>query len=67
MAALSVRIAEGGEIRLTVSIGLAAHRAGDTLAQTLARADRWLYEAKAQGRNRLQADAPTEAPAARLA
>lgn len=67
VAALRVRIAEGGEIRLTVSIGLAAHRAGDTLAQTLARADRWLYEAKAQGRNRLQADAPTEAPAARLA
>ena len=67
VAGLKVTITEGCDIRLTVSIGLAAHRPGDTLAQTLARADQWLYEAKAQGRNQLQADPPTEAPAARLA
>ncbi len=39
--------------RVTVSIGVAEHRAGETVEQTLERADRALYEAKAQGRDRV--------------
>jgi len=39
-------------IKLTVSIGLAEHIAGQSVAEALARADAALYEAKAQGRNR---------------
>ncbi|KRG38388.1 diguanylate cyclase [Stenotrophomonas pictorum JCM 9942] len=38
---------------LSVSIGLAAHRAGETPADTLRRADAALYQAKAQGRDRV--------------
>jgi diguanylate cyclase len=33
------------------SAGVAQHRAGEAVEQTLARADRALYEAKARGRN----------------
>jgi len=40
-------------IPLTVSIGVAAHREGDTAEQTLARADAALYRAKREGRNRV--------------
>jgi diguanylate cyclase len=39
-------------IRITVSAGLTEHIAGESVTQTLERADRALYEAKAQGRNR---------------
>jgi diguanylate cyclase (GGDEF)-like protein len=39
-------------IKVTVSIGLAEHIAGQSVAEALARADAALYEAKAQGRNR---------------
>jgi diguanylate cyclase len=35
-----------------VSVGLTEHIAGESVTQTLERADRALYEAKAQGRNR---------------
>jgi diguanylate cyclase len=38
---------------ITVSIGLAAFRSGETAAQLLGRADRALYASKAQGRNRV--------------
>ena len=38
---------------VTASIGAAAARVGDTPETILARADRGLYEAKRQGRNRL--------------
>jgi len=37
--------------RITVSLGMAEHRNGDTLEQTLKRADAALYEAKRSGRN----------------
>jgi len=43
---------EGTEIPLTVSIGVAACRAGDTAETLLARADAALYAAKEAGRNR---------------
>jgi diguanylate cyclase (GGDEF)-like protein len=39
---------------ITVSIGLTEYREGETLAQLLERADLLLYEAKAQGRNRVE-------------
>lgn len=41
---------------VTASIGAAAARVGDTSEMILARADRGLYEAKRQGRNRLVED-----------
>ncbi|QHB70766.1 diguanylate cyclase [Stenotrophomonas rhizophila] len=40
-------------IPLTISIGVAAHRHGDAVEQTLARADAALYRAKHEGRNRV--------------
>ncbi len=39
---------------VTVSIGVAAHAPGDTVEQTLARADAALYRAKGNGRNRVE-------------
>ena len=53
VAALSVPLGER-RIGVTVSIGLTAHRPGESLAQLLERADLMLYEAKAQGRNRVE-------------
>jgi diguanylate cyclase (GGDEF)-like protein len=40
-------------LRITLSAGLAEHHAGETVAQTLARAEAALQEALGQGRNRL--------------
>ena len=42
-----------GTVVVTLSAGLAEHHAGETVAQTLARADRALYEAKQLGRDRV--------------
>jgi diguanylate cyclase (GGDEF)-like protein len=54
----ALRIDSGGEtITVTTSIGLTGHRRGDTLAQTLKRADQLLYQAKHEGRNRVNSDA----------
>jgi diguanylate cyclase (GGDEF)-like protein len=52
-AARAVPWAGGEPIRFTVSIGLAPHRAGESIEETLERADRALYAAKEQGRNRV--------------
>lgn len=40
-------------IRLTFSAGVVEHKNGETLAQLAERADKLLYEAKAQGKNRV--------------
>ncbi|WP_156170604.1 GGDEF domain-containing protein [Luteimonas sp. FCS-9] len=46
---------EGQRVALTVSIGIASRRAGErTAAETLARADKALYSAKREGRNRVR-------------
>lgn len=52
VAALVLR-ASGRDLRITLSIGLTEHIAGESVPQALDRADRALYEAKAQGRNRV--------------
>ena len=44
---------EGDLPQVTVSLGLAQFRHGDTVEQLLARADVALYEAKGEGRNRV--------------
>lgn len=50
----ALRILHGSEaVGITLSAGLAEHLAGETVAQTLARADRALQEARAQGGGQL--------------
>jgi diguanylate cyclase (GGDEF)-like protein len=41
------------QLNLTVSIGIAEFRAGESIGQTVARADEALYSAKSNGRNRI--------------
>ncbi|MEM6985873.1 MAG: GGDEF domain-containing protein [Pseudomonadota bacterium] len=43
---------ETGHLSVTVSCGIAAYMRGDSLPSIMVRADRALYDAKAQGRNR---------------
>jgi len=43
--------------RITVSIGVAEHRPGDSAERTVERADQALYRAKQSGRNRVETDA----------
>jgi diguanylate cyclase len=50
----ALRIVHGAEVLgVTLSGGLAEHHAGETVEQTLARAEQALREAKAQGRDRI--------------
>jgi diguanylate cyclase (GGDEF)-like protein len=46
---------DGQPIAVTVSVGVAAYHAGETLSQWLSRADGALYEAKHGGRNKVVA------------
>jgi len=48
-----------GEVPVTVSIGVSAAEADGTQSSLLARADKWLYTAKDQGRNRVCTDPET--------
>ena len=50
----AMRVTGGGaELAIQVSAGLTEHRAGESVADALERADKALYEAKAQGRDRV--------------
>ena len=50
----ALRILHGdAAVGVTLSAGLAEHHAGETVTQTLARAERALHDAKAQGRDRV--------------
>jgi diguanylate cyclase (GGDEF)-like protein len=50
----ALRIVNGSTaVGVTLSGGLAEHHAGESVAQTLERAERALHEAKAQGRDRV--------------
>lgn len=42
------------DIRITISLGVAQHRRDEELASLIHRADSALYEAKRQGRDRVQ-------------
>jgi diguanylate cyclase (GGDEF)-like protein len=50
------------ELKVTVSIGLAQFRAGESIAQTMARADEALVQATSNGRNRVFADGQAPGP-----
>jgi diguanylate cyclase len=53
--------------RVTISIGVAAWRKGDTMASLLERADSCLYAAKHAGRNRVVSETAVEKPEPRVA
>ncbi|KAF1854866.1 hypothetical protein Lal_00002517 [Lupinus albus] len=52
--ALRVDLAGGDVLRLTLSLGIAGKRPGETLESLLGRADAALYAAKQAGRNRVE-------------
>jgi diguanylate cyclase (GGDEF)-like protein len=47
-------------VEITISIGIALHRESDTSEQLLASADKALYAAKNNGRNRVEAERPEQ-------
>jgi diguanylate cyclase len=53
--------------RVTISLGVAAWRKGDTMASLLERADACLYAAKRAGRNRVVGEAAIEKPEQQVA
>ncbi len=55
-AELKIIMPEGGSARLTVSVGLASWNDDESIGELLDRADRALYRAKAEGRNRVVMD-----------
>lgn len=52
-----------GNLRVTVSAGLAVHRYGEAVEETLRRADDALYRAKKDGRNQVTEEKPLRKPA----
>jgi len=58
--ALSLSAPNGKPIPVTVSIGVTAYGAGDSEEAFIDRADRAMYRAKNDGRNRVEAAAPAE-------
>ena len=46
---------KAGDVAMTFSAGVAQHQPNETVAQTLGRADKALYQAKGNGRNQTQA------------
>lgn len=56
VAGIDLRLEDGQDIRLSVSIGLARFTDGTTPQQVLREADKRLYEAKRNGRNRVVSD-----------
>jgi diguanylate cyclase (GGDEF)-like protein len=66
--ALRVHVAAGslgaGRFAMTVSLGVAGFRAGDSVAHVIDRADAALYRAKRGGRNRIEVEGHPDAVAA---
>ncbi len=52
--------------RITISVGIAAYRMGDSVGSIIERADAALYWAKARGRNRVMSETNQEAAEVRL-
>lgn len=57
----------GGEVRVTLSLGIAVHRTGMTADSCIQEADDALYEAKRAGRNRWVVSQPEQTSASSLA
>jgi diguanylate cyclase (GGDEF)-like protein len=62
LLAEGVRQGIAPQLNVTVSIGLAQFRAGESIAQTIARADEALVQATSNGRNGVFADGQAPAP-----
>ncbi|MEY4765568.1 MAG: hypothetical protein RI907_2241 [Pseudomonadota bacterium] len=56
MSQVSVTTSGGQQIKVSFSAGLARHRQGEPMDRTIERADRALYRAKSDGRNRTAID-----------